>query len=89
MPMPTPEMETKILAALDTIRGYLQADGGDVRFHRLTPELVVELELQGACTTCNMSDMTMKAGIEQAILRAVPEVKGVRTVNQLGAEAVS
>jgi Fe-S cluster biogenesis protein NfuA len=78
-------METKILAALDTIRGYLQADGGDVRFHRLTDELVVELELQGACTTCNMSEMTMKAGIEQAILRAVPEVTGVRTVNQFGA----
>ncbi|MBX3103277.1 MAG: NifU family protein [Bacteroidetes bacterium] len=81
--MPQNDMETKIQAALDTIRGYLQADGGDVRLHRITPDLVVELELMGACTTCNMSEMTMKAGIEQAILRAVPEVKGVRTVNSL------
>lgn len=76
-------MEAKINAALDTIRGYLQQDGGDVRLHRITPDLVVELELMGACTTCNMSEMTMKAGIEQAILRAVPEIKAVVTVNQV------
>jgi Fe-S cluster biogenesis protein NfuA len=46
-----------------------------------TADLVVELELLGACTSCNMSEMTMKAGIEQAIRRAVPEVQAVRTVN--------
>ncbi|MCE3007423.1 MAG: NifU family protein [Bacteroidetes bacterium] len=77
-------METvhkQIEDALDSIRGYLQADGGDVRLHRITEDLVVELELLGACTSCNMSEMTMKAGIEQAIRRAVPEVQAVRTVN--------
>jgi len=77
-------METvhkQIEDALDSIRGYLQADGGDVRLHRITEDLVVELELLGACTSCNMSEMTMKAGIEQAIRRAAPEVQAVRTVN--------
>lgn len=71
----------RIEAALDSIRDYLKADGGDVRLHAITPQGGVELELLGACVTCSMSPMTMKAGIEQAILRAVPEVTAVTTVN--------
>lgn len=75
------EVHQKVEEALNTIRGYLQADGGDVRLHHISPDLIVELELLGACTSCNMSDMTMKAGIEQAIRRAVPDVREVRTIN--------
>ncbi len=73
-------LHQRVEAALASIREYIQMDGGDVRIAGITPEGVVEIELLGACTTCSMSDMTMKAGVEQAILTAVPEVTGVKTV---------
>ena len=70
----------RVEAALETIREYLRTDGCYVRIQTITNDAVVELELLGACSSCSMSTMTMKAGVEQAILRAVPEVTAVRTV---------
>jgi len=75
------ELEQKIESALDTIRPYLQSDGGDVKFLRITEAGVVQLELTGACGDCSMSHMTMKAGIEQAIRKAAPEVTAVEAIN--------
>lgn len=70
----------RVLDALEGMRPYLKSDGGDVRLHDITPELVVELELLGNCETCEMSTMTMRAGLEQAIRRVAPEVKQVTAV---------
>lgn len=67
--------------ALDTIRPYLEADGGNVSIEEITPEKVVRLKLLGSCGSCPMSIMTLKAGIEQAILREVPEITGIEAVN--------
>ena len=67
--------------ALETIRPYLIADGGDVAIEEITPENVVKLKLLGNCGSCKMSFMTMKAGIEQAIMKAVPEITAVVAVN--------
>ncbi|WP_276360165.1 NifU family protein [Daejeonella sp. H1SJ63] len=67
--------------ALDTIRPYLEADGGNVSIEEITPENIVKLRLLGSCGSCPMSIMTLKAGIEQAIKRAVPEVEGVEAIN--------
>lgn len=67
--------------ALDTIRPYLIADGGDVAIEEITAENVVKLKLLGNCGSCKMSFMTMKAGIEQAIMKAVPEITGVQAIN--------
>lgn len=80
-----PELEQRIEAALDTIRDYLRTDGGDVRLVRVNEDYVVELELMGACVNCSMSEMTMKAGIEQAIRKAAPEVTDVRTADRVPA----
>ena len=77
----TPEFLSRIESALDQIRPYLQADGGDVKVLEVTPEMVLKLELVGACGTCPMSPMTLKAGVEQAILKVVPEIKAVEAVN--------
>jgi Fe-S cluster biogenesis protein NfuA len=74
------DIHNRIEAALDSIRDYLQTDGGDVRLVSVSDDLIVELELLGACASCSMSEMTMTAGIEQAIRKAVPEVREVRTV---------
>ena len=71
----------RVEEALSTIRPYLEADGGDVAIIDVSSDYVVKLELKGACKTCNMSAMTMKAGIEETIRRAVPEVKEIIAVN--------
>jgi len=69
--------------ALDSLRPYLMADGGSVRLKDITDDMVVELELLGACGTCPMSTMTLRAGIEQAIKRTVPQITRVEAVNSL------
>lgn len=74
-------MYRRVEEALDTIRPYLEADGGNVEVVEITDQQVLKLELKGACKTCNMSAMTMKAGIEETIKRAVPEIKEIISVN--------
>lgn len=75
----------KIENALNAVRPYLEADGGNVRLVEVTSDMVVKLELEGACVTCPMSVMTMKAGIEDSIKRALPEIKGVEAINMVTA----
>jgi len=75
------ELESQVEAALDTLRPYLLADGGAVRLVDITQEGVVELELLGACEHCPMSSMTLRAGIEQAVKRSVPQITRVEAVN--------
>ncbi|RZK77634.1 MAG: NifU family protein, partial [Pedobacter sp.] len=67
--------------ALETIRPYLIADGGDVAIEEITEDNVVKLKLLGNCGSCKMSFMTMKAGIEQAIMKAVPQITSVVAIN--------
>ena len=73
----------KIEGALDEIRPYLEADAGDINLVEVTDKMVVKVKLLGACSNCNVSMMTMKAGVEQAIKRAVPEVKEVIDITSL------
>lgn len=75
------ELTKKIEDALEQIRPYLQADGGDVSLVEITKDKIVRLELLGACKSCSMSMMTMKAGIEETIRRSVPEITAVEAVN--------
>ena len=67
--------------ALDTIRPYLERDGGNVSIEEITPGNIVRIRLLGSCGSCPMSIMTLKAGIEQAIKRDVPEIEGVEAIN--------
>ena len=71
----------KVESALDSIRPYLEADGGNVSVEEITSDKIVKLKLLGACGSCPMSIMTLKAGIEQAIKKAVPEIEGIEAVN--------
>jgi Fe-S cluster biogenesis protein NfuA len=75
------ELIPRIERALDGIRPYLEADGGNVKILEITEERVVKLELLGACGSCPMSAMTLRAGVEEAIKRAVPEVSAVLATN--------
>ncbi|MFH6982468.1 NifU family protein [Marinoscillum sp. 108] len=75
------ELLEKIESALDTIRPYLEADGGNVKILEVTDEQIVKLELLGNCGSCPMSTMTLRAGVEEAIKRAIPEIRGVEAIN--------
>ena len=74
---------SKIAVALDEIRPFLEADGGDINFIELTDKWVVKVKLVGACSSCNISMMTLKNGVEMAVKRAVPEVKEVIEISSL------
>ena len=63
--------------ALDSIRPFLEADGGDVEVIEVTDDKIVKVKLLGACNGCSMSTMTMKGGIEEAIRKVVPEIQEV------------
>ena len=71
----------KIEASLNTIRPYLEADGGNVRIFDLSADNILKLEFMGACGTCRMSTMTFKAGVEEAVKRAVPEIRSIEVIN--------
>ncbi len=75
------EIITKVNAAIETIRPYLVADGGDVTLVEVTDDLIVKVRLTGACDGCPFSLMTLKAGIEQAVRKKVPELKELIAVN--------
>ena len=69
----------KAQQALNQIRPYLISDGGDVKIIELNAEMVLKIELTGACKTCSMRHMTMKSGIEETLRREVPEIKAIIT----------
>ncbi|MCC5936895.1 MAG: NifU family protein [Lunatimonas sp.] len=75
------QYRAEIEVALDTIRPYLEADGGNVKVVDLTEGMVLKLELTGTCSSCPMSTMTLKAGVEEAIKKAIPEIVKVEAVN--------
>ncbi len=71
------ELYNRVELALEQLRPYLEADQGNVSILNITNDMIVELRFHGACSSCSMSAMTLKAGIEHTILRMVPEIKGV------------
>jgi Fe-S cluster biogenesis protein NfuA len=71
----------KVEEALNTIRPYLEADAGNVSIVEITEDKILKIRLLGSCESCPMSIMTLKAGIEQAVLKAVPEIIAVEAIN--------
>jgi Fe-S cluster biogenesis protein NfuA len=77
------ELKARIEAALESLRPFLKADGGDVNLLEITDDKTVRIEFLGACKSCSMNVMTFKAGIEEAIRKAAPEVTAVEAVNMV------
>lgn len=71
----------RIEHSLDKIRPFLRKDGGDVEVLRVTEQMELQLEFKGNCSTCDMSNMTFKNGIEENIRRDVPEIIKVSATN--------
>ena len=74
-------MKEKILKALESIRPFLQADNGDVEFVEITEENIVKVRLTGDCKDCPMSPLTLRAGIERALMKNVPGIRRIEAVN--------
>lgn len=75
------ELVKKVEKALGEVRPYLQADGGDVQLVEVDEvEKTVKVRLIGACAGCPSAGMTLKAGVEEAIKKNVPEIKTVEAV---------
>ncbi|NMA64800.1 MAG: NifU family protein [Clostridiaceae bacterium] len=70
-------MLERVQDALEEIRPYLQADGGDISIVEITDDNIVKVQLMGACDGCPMSAQTMKNGVELVIKTKVPEIKEV------------
>lgn len=70
-------LRLRVLASLEKIRPYLQSDGGDIELINITDDYIVEVKLTGACYGCPFSMQTLKVGVEQALIKEVPEIKEV------------
>lgn len=72
-------LEERVKEVLETVRPYLKVDGGDLEFIRIMGN-ILEVRFTGECATCPMAPLTLRAGIERAILRELPEIKRVESV---------
>ncbi len=71
----------KVQDAIDQMRPFLEQDGGDMELVEITDDMVARVRLLGACQTCDMSSMTLKAGVEEAVKRVAPEIKSVEAID--------
>jgi Fe-S cluster biogenesis protein NfuA len=73
-------IKERVMKALERVRPYLQSDGGDIELIEVADDMSVKVKLTGACHGCPYSVQTLKAGVEQAIMKEVPEIKRVISV---------
>jgi Fe-S cluster biogenesis protein NfuA len=70
-------LHDRVATVLDTLRPYMQRDGGDIELVEVNAEGVVHVRLQGACIGCPSASMTLTMGIERNLKDQIPEVKRV------------
>ncbi|MCZ7608998.1 MAG: NifU family protein [Ignavibacterium sp.] len=75
------QIRSEIQKALSNIRPFLQADNGDIELVDITEDGIVKVRLLGACETCPLSVMTLRAGVERAIMNEVPSIKRIEAIN--------
>ncbi|MFT5779277.1 MAG: Fe-S cluster biogenesis protein NfuA [Crocinitomicaceae bacterium] len=76
-------VEKKILSSMEQLRPFLVADGGDMELVEIRDDGTVVVRLLGSCSDCSMSQMTLKAGLEEAVKRVAPEVTSVIALEEL------
>jgi Fe-S cluster biogenesis protein NfuA len=74
------QLRQNIEKAIEEIRPYLIADGGDISIIEITTDEVI-IQFEGACQSCNINQMTLKNGVEETIKRYAPEIKKVTEFN--------
>ncbi len=76
------ELKSRVEKALEKVRPYLVADGGDIVLVDVTDDHIVKVQLTGACHGCPFSMQTLKAGVEMAVKKEVPEIREVVQLNE-------
>jgi Fe-S cluster biogenesis protein NfuA len=79
--MTTNTTKEKVLIAMEQLRPFLHADGGDMELVELTDDNIVKVRMLGACGYCSMSSMTLKAGLEEALKVVAPEIQAVEAID--------
>jgi Fe-S cluster biogenesis protein NfuA len=76
-----PELYSRVETAIDSLRPFFEADQGDIKLVGINKAHVAMVQMLGACKTCTISNLTLKAGIEDAVKRVAPEIKSVESVS--------
>lgn len=80
---PPSDIERRVRLALEHVKPFLHVDGGSVELVRIDVESrVAEVCLLGACRECSLASMTLRAGIERAVLHEAPELKRIEAVSK-------
>ena len=72
--------EKIVLNAIEDLRPYLHNDGGDMELVEITDDNKVVIKLLGACKSCSVSSVTIKAGLEENLKVLIPEITGVEAI---------
>jgi Fe-S cluster biogenesis protein NfuA len=78
--MTTEELTENVIKALDEIRPFLKSDGGDITLISIEDDKHVKVRLEGACTSCSVNQMTLRAGVETTIKKFAPQIETVVNV---------
>jgi Fe-S cluster biogenesis protein NfuA len=75
--MTTEELTLTVEKALEEIRPFLNSDGGDITLISIEDDKHVKVRLEGACTSCSVNQMTLRAGVETTIKKFAPQIETV------------
>ncbi|HEY4618620.1 MAG TPA: NifU family protein [Flavobacterium sp.] len=75
--MTTEELTIEVQKALEEIRPFLNSDGGDITLISIEEGKHVKVRLEGACTSCSVNQMTLRAGVETTIKKFAPQIETV------------
>jgi Fe-S cluster biogenesis protein NfuA len=78
--MTSEDLQVKVEAALEEIRPFLKSDGGDISLVSIDDGKKVTIKFEGACTSCNINQMTLKSGVEMTIKKHAPQIEEVVNV---------
>ena len=76
------DLMLRVDRALDYVRPHMAVDGGNVELVEITDDMIVKIRWMGACKNCDMTLMTLRAGIEETVRNRVPEIQGVEAITQ-------
>jgi len=80
-PPPDASIDEKITHVLDHLRPSLELDGGSISYEGFDSETgIARVKLLGACVGCPMSSLTLRWGVEESLMRLIPEVKGIDSI---------
>ncbi len=79
--MTTEELTINVEKALEEIRPFLNSDGGDITLVSIEDDKHVKVRLEGACISCSVNQMTLRAGVETTIKKFAPQIETVVNIS--------